>query len=143
MRDGYPKYTATYVFEWPGRSPDLHPVETLWQDLEIVVHGRSSSISLTELELFSKEEWPQRADSAGAELVETNADRLAALIAVKCGSTASNTRHFSDFFFLFRIVCCVSFSLHLAVMHCFVTAPLKYISVCGNNVTRRGIVQAV
>lgn len=98
MRDGYPKYTATYVFEWPGRSPDLHPVETLWQDLEIVVHGRSSSISLTELELFSKEEWPQRADSAGAELVETNADRLAALIAVKCGSTASNTRHFSDFF---------------------------------------------
>lgn len=29
----------------------------LWQDLEIVVHGRSSSISLTELELFSKEEW--------------------------------------------------------------------------------------
>lgn len=47
------------------------------------------------------------------------------------------------FFFLFRIVCCVSFSLHLAVVHCFVTAPLKYISVCGNNVTRRGIVQAV
>lgn len=99
MRDGYPKYTATYVFEWPGRSPDLHPVETLWQDLEIVVHGRSSSISLTELELFSKEEWPQRADSAGAELVETNADRLAALIAVKGGSTASNTRHFFRFFF--------------------------------------------
>lgn len=100
MRDGYPKYTATYVFEWPGRRPDLHPVETLWQDLEIVVHGRSSSISLTELELFSKEEWPRRADSAGAELVETNADRLAALIAVKCGSTASNTGHFSDFFFV-------------------------------------------
>lgn len=64
---------------------------------------------------------------------------LAALIAVKCGSTVSNTRHF----LFFRIVCCVSFSFHLTVMQNSVAIPLKYVSLCGSNVTSCGIVQGV
>lgn len=70
------------------------------------------------------------------------ADRLAALIAVKCGSTASNTRHFLDVFVPYCFSCIIFLPPH-TYAHCFVTISLKCISFCGNNVTRCGIVQGV
>ncbi|KAL7826753.1 hypothetical protein AOLI_G00319620 [Acnodon oligacanthus] len=44
-----------HALEWPSQSPDLNPIENLWQDLKTAVHKRSPS-NLTELELFCKEE---------------------------------------------------------------------------------------
>ena len=44
-----------HVLEWPSQSPDLNPIEHLWQDLRIAVHRRSPS-NPAELELFGKEE---------------------------------------------------------------------------------------
>ena len=44
-----------YVVVQPSQSPDLNPIQNLWQDWEISVHGHSPS-SQTKLELFCKEE---------------------------------------------------------------------------------------
>ena len=75
-----------HVLEWPSQSPDLNPIEHLWQDLKIAVH-RCSPSNLAELELFCKEEWAKMSVSRCAKLVETYPKRLAAVIAAKGGST--------------------------------------------------------
>ena len=36
------------VLEWPSQSPDMNPIENLWEDLKIAVHCHSAS-NLTEL----------------------------------------------------------------------------------------------
>uniref|UniRef100_A0A669ESK4 Transposase Tc1-like domain-containing protein n=1 Tax=Oreochromis niloticus TaxID=8128 RepID=A0A669ESK4_ORENI len=75
-----------HVLEWPTQSPDLNPIQNLWQDLKTAVHKRCPS-NLTELELFCKEEWARISVCRCAKLVETYPKRLAAVIAAKGGST--------------------------------------------------------
>ena len=74
------------ALEWPSQSPDLNPIENPWEDLKIAVHRWSLS-NLTELELFRKEEWANISVCRRAKLVEKYPKRLAAVIAVKGGST--------------------------------------------------------
>uniref|UniRef100_A0A3P9C5F2 NACHT domain-containing protein n=1 Tax=Maylandia zebra TaxID=106582 RepID=A0A3P9C5F2_9CICH len=64
-----------HVLEWPSQSPDLNPIENLWQDLKTAVHKHCPS-NLTELELFCKEEWARISVSRCAKLVETYPKRL-------------------------------------------------------------------
>uniref|UniRef100_A0A3Q4I3F8 Tc1-like transposase DDE domain-containing protein n=1 Tax=Neolamprologus brichardi TaxID=32507 RepID=A0A3Q4I3F8_NEOBR len=97
QQDNDPKHKARATMEWfktkhihvlecPSQSPDLNPIENLWQDLKTAVHKRCPS-NLTELELFCKEEWARISVSRCAKLVETYPKRLAAGIAAKGGST--------------------------------------------------------
>ena len=97
QQDNDPKHTAratmecfrskhANVFKWPSQSPDLNPIENLWQDLKIAVHRWSPS-NLTELQLFCQEEWTKMSISRCTKLVETYPKRLAAVIAAKGGST--------------------------------------------------------
>uniref|UniRef100_A0AAX7TNG8 NACHT domain-containing protein n=1 Tax=Astatotilapia calliptera TaxID=8154 RepID=A0AAX7TNG8_ASTCA len=64
-----------HVLERPSQSPDLNPIQNLWQDLKTAVHKRCPS-NLTELELFCKEEWARISVCRCAKLVETDPKRL-------------------------------------------------------------------
>uniref|UniRef100_A0A669CQL7 Tc1-like transposase DDE domain-containing protein n=1 Tax=Oreochromis niloticus TaxID=8128 RepID=A0A669CQL7_ORENI len=57
-----------HVLEWASQSPDLNPIENLWQDLKTAVHERCPS-NLTEQELFCKEEWARISVSRCAKCV--------------------------------------------------------------------------
>ena len=74
------------VLKWPSQSPDLNPIENLWQDLKTAVHRRTPA-NLKELELFRQEEWVKSAPSCCARLVDTYPKRLRAVIAAKGACT--------------------------------------------------------
>ena len=44
------------VLKWSAMSPDLNPIEHLWEDLKTAV-GRRHPSNLGELEQFAQEEW--------------------------------------------------------------------------------------
>ena len=74
-----------HVLEWSSLSPNINPIENLWQDLKNAVHRHFPS-NLTELEPFCKEEWAKMSLFRGTKLVETSPKRLAAVSVVKGGS---------------------------------------------------------
>ena len=123
----WPRSKHIHVLEWPSQSPDLNPIENLWQDLKIAVHRHSPS-SLTELELFCKEEWANISVSRCGSLVET----------------------YPKMFFIFENIWkqpgIIFLPLHNHALHCVGLSheiPMKYIYVCGCNVTKCGKVQGV
>ncbi len=67
------------VLEWPSQSPNLNPIEHLWNDLKIA--------NLTELERFCLEEWQRIPKSRCAKLVALYPRRLQGVISVKGAST--------------------------------------------------------
>ncbi|MGH0145253.1 UNVERIFIED_CONTAM: hypothetical protein FKN15_004921 [Acipenser sinensis] len=70
------------VLQWPSQSPDLNPIENLWQYLKIVVHKRRPT-NLNNLEQICQEEWAKITPTLCAKLVHTYPKRLKAVFAAK------------------------------------------------------------
>lgn len=74
------------VLEWPSQSPDLNPIEMLWQDLKAAVAKRRPS-NLKQLGEVAKEEWAKIPVERCCKLVDTYRNRLSAVIQAKGGPT--------------------------------------------------------
>ncbi len=75
------------VLEWPSQSPDLNPIEMLWQDLKRAVHARKPT-NVTELKQFCMEEWAKIPPRRCERLINNYRKRLVAVIAAKGGVTS-------------------------------------------------------
>lgn len=75
------------LLPWPSQSPDLNPIEMLWQDLKKAVHLRKPS-NIQQLKQFCKEEWSKISSERCQKLVHSYQKRLQAVIEAKGGSTS-------------------------------------------------------
>ena len=67
------------ILEWPSQSPDLNPIENLWQVLKSRGMARKPT-NLTQLEVFAKEEWAKIPRETCRNLVDRYKNRLEAVI---------------------------------------------------------------
>ncbi len=70
------------VLKWPSQSPDLHPIENLWRELQVRVAKRQPR-NLNDLERICKEEWDKISPEMCANLVTNYKKRLTSGIANK------------------------------------------------------------
>lgn len=93
QEDNDPKHTSKLVknflvnegvkkMEWPSQSPDLNPIEHLWEELERRIRTRSFS-KTTELMTALQEEWHKIPINVLINLVESMPRRCDAVIKAK------------------------------------------------------------
>lgn len=93
QQDNDPKHCAKSVkawmeevnlplLEWPSQSPDLNPIEQLWQEVDGEVKRRAPK-SLDQLEEVLKQAWSQIPEGKCQRLVESMPRRIQAVIKSK------------------------------------------------------------
>ena len=75
------------VMTWPAQSPDLNPIENLWDELGRRIDGYTSR-NREELWENVKNEWYEITTDVTKKLVESMPRRLQAVIAAKGGHTS-------------------------------------------------------
>lgn len=70
------------VLPWPSMSPDLNPIENLWQELKVKIRKRAPK-NLQELTSVAREEWENISAETTANLVQNYKKRLLAVIKMK------------------------------------------------------------
>ena len=76
---------------WPAQSPDVNPIENLWQDVKRAVYNRPQKPkNLTELTRLVKSVWKAIPLKSIQVLVESMPRRVEACIAAKGGPTNIN-----------------------------------------------------
>ncbi|KAG1440870.1 hypothetical protein G6F46_013729 [Rhizopus delemar] len=85
--DGGRKPTKLGSFEyWPAQSPDLNPIEHVWNALERRIERKRSSIkNLEQLKVALREEWERMDDEFADRLVRSMKRRCEAVIKAKGG----------------------------------------------------------
>ena len=69
------------AMEWPDRSPDLNPIEHVWDELKRRVRARSPAPTrLQELQLAIEEEWNAIPQDFMVKLIRSMKNRLRAVI---------------------------------------------------------------
>ena len=85
----HPKHTAKHTKEWfenngistlnwPSQSPDLNPIENLWNTLKVNVHKRNPQ-NIKQLEELCKEEWGKVTLDQSGKLVANYRKQLEAV----------------------------------------------------------------
>lgn len=93
QQDNDPKHSSKIVKEWllyrtpktldhPPQSPDLNPIEHLWEHLDKKIRERNIS-SKTDLKVALREEWSKISPDVTQNLVDSMHRRLAAVIKSK------------------------------------------------------------
>ncbi|KAG1576871.1 hypothetical protein G6F46_006587 [Rhizopus delemar] len=73
---------------WPAQSPDLNPIEHVWNALERRIERKRSSIkNLEQLKVALREEWERMDDEFADRLVRSMKRRCEAVIKTKGGAT--------------------------------------------------------
>lgn len=97
MQDNDPKHTAKIIrtyfkkkkvntFDWPSQSPDLNPIEHLWDNLERKVRKYHIK-NHDDLRKALQDAWDSITTEETGKLVNSMPDRLAAVIQSKGGPT--------------------------------------------------------
>jgi len=69
------------LLPWPGQSPDLNPIEHLWDELERSVRSRGENPkNIAELETFLQESWSQISSNVYQKLVSSMENRVKAVL---------------------------------------------------------------
>lgn len=77
------------VMEWPARSPDLNPIEHMWDELKRRVRSRNvAPVNIQELQNAIKEEWDAIPQDFIKHLVESMENRCQAVIRARGGNTS-------------------------------------------------------
>lgn len=76
------------VMQWPARSPDLNPIEHLWDEVKRRVRAREPApTTLQELETACITEWENIPQESVVTLVRSMKDRMEAVIKARGGNT--------------------------------------------------------
>ena len=68
------------LMKWPGQSPDLNPIEHLWDELERQIRKRSPPpVSERELTVILQEEWKKFSDAVFQKLILSMNNRVKAV----------------------------------------------------------------
>lgn len=85
---GYLREVGIPVMQWPANSPDLNPIEHLWDQIKRKVRARNPvPETLDQLEAALTEEWEQTPQDDIKKLIRSLNRRMAAVIKARGGNT--------------------------------------------------------
>lgn len=86
QQDNDPMHRSKSTTDWASQSPDLNPIELLWNGLKRGVHSRQPT-NVAELKQFCEDEWSKIPPERCAGLIHSYQKHLIEVIAAKGGLT--------------------------------------------------------